>query len=191
MKTLISRKKNKVVDDFAEIMAEVDNSSRKVSCSMDSRAGSAALMGTQCSAGEGKGEIAKVGLAALMGTQSSARAAEHMVGSAALMGTQNPAKVAGRIGGQLGILTTVDDGCINAIGEDGWEELEFAVDSGASETVVGPHMIFSADTKDSESSRRGVCYEVANDIKIANQGEKGMHRDERRRNEPKHQSASL
>ena len=46
------------------------------------------------------------------------------------------------------------------------------MDSGASETVVGPHMILSAETKDSEYSRRGICYEVANDINITNQGEK-------------------
>ena len=82
------------------------------------------------------------------------------------------AKMAVEVGGHLGMLMTIVPEEINSIREDGWEELEFAVDSGASETVVGPHMIFSAETRDGPASRRGVCYEVANGIKIANQGEK-------------------
>ena len=46
------------------------------------------------------------------------------------------------------MLMTIVPEEINSIGEDGWEEIEFAVDSGASETVVGPHMIFSTETKE-------------------------------------------
>ena len=104
-------------------------------------------MGTQCSAGARESEIAQVDLAALMGTQSSTKAIENMVGSAALMGTQNPAKVAEKVGGRLSMLAWCAEE-IKSIGEDGWEEIEFAVDSGASETVVGPNMIFSTETKE-------------------------------------------
>ena len=46
------------------------------------------------------------------------------------------------------------------------------VDSGASETVVPPHMVTSAETVPSDASRRGVMYEVANGARIPNLGEK-------------------
>ena len=47
-----------------------------------------------------------------------------------------------------------------------------AVDSGASETVVPPHLIQFVDTHPGEASRRGVMYEVANGQRIPNLGEK-------------------
>ena len=112
--------------DFSE---GYDNS-KEVLGSMVARVGSASLMGTQCSAGAGESGIAPVDPALLMATQGSARTAENMVGSASLMGTQSSAKVAGRIGGQLGMLMTIVPEEINSTREDGWEELEFAVDSG-------------------------------------------------------------
>ena len=61
---------------------------------------------------------------------------------------------------------------INSIGTDGWEGIDFVVDSGASETVIGPEMINSAETKAGQGSRRGVRYEVANGVRIDNLGEK-------------------
>ena len=45
-----------------------------------------------------------------------------------------------------------------------------AVDSGASETVVGPDMICSADIKEGTACKRGVVYEVANGVMIENLG---------------------
>ena len=43
---------------------------------------------------------------------------------------------------------------------------------GASEMVVGPDMIYSAEIREGEASKRGVVYEVANVIRIENLGEK-------------------
>ena len=46
------------------------------------------------------------------------------------------------------------------------------VDSGASETVVNEDMIQSVETKEGKAYKNGVCYEVANGIRIPNLGEK-------------------
>ena len=56
--------------------------------------------------------------------------------------------------------------------DGGWEEVELAVDSGASETVISEDMVVSADIRDSPASKRGVEYEVANGVRIPNLGEK-------------------
>ena len=62
---------------------------------------------------------------------------------------------------------------VNAVGGDEeWEEIEFAVDSGATETVVSENMLSSIDTKESWGSKQGVTYKVANGTKIPNEGEK-------------------
>ena len=65
-----------------------------------------------------------------------------------------------------------------------WEEVEMAVDSGATETVVGEDMIRGVETKPGEATRRGVQYEVASGELIPNLGEKnflayGEHGQER------------
>ena len=62
---------------------------------------------------------------------------------------------------------------INAVNEGEWEEIELAVDSGASETVVNDDMLKSVQTQESAASRRGVEYEVANGIRIPNLGKRG------------------
>ena len=59
---------------------------------------------------------------------------------------------------------------LSSIRSDGWEEFDFIVDSGASETVIGPQMINSAETKASRGSKSGVRYEVANGVRIDNLG---------------------
>ena len=62
---------------------------------------------------------------------------------------------------------------LNAVRDnDGWEELEFNVDSGATETVVGKSMLLSVEVKEGSQKRRGVEYEVANGEMIPNLGEK-------------------
>ena len=74
---------------------------------------------------------------------------------------------------RIGTLEIIEeDREICSIIENGWEEIEFAVGSGASETVVGPDMIESAETKEGSASKRNICYEVANGVRIANLGEK-------------------
>ena len=55
---------------------------------------------------------------------------------------------------------------------DGWELIEFALDSGATETVLGEDMLTSVETREGMASRRGVEYEIANGELIPNLGEK-------------------
>ena len=52
--------------------------------------------------------------------------------------------------------------------------LKLAVDSGATETVIGEDMLTSIELKEGEAFRRGVQYEVANGILIPNLGEKSF-----------------
>ena len=74
---------------------------------------------------------------------------------------------------QLNVLTTIEPGGMNTIHTSGeWEEIEFAVDSGATETVVNEEMLASIETKENAASKRGVAYEVANGETIPNLGEK-------------------
>ena len=61
---------------------------------------------------------------------------------------------------------------INKCDEQEWEEIEMAVDSGATETVVGENMLTSIDTKEGSAYKRGVQYEVASGDLIPNLGEK-------------------
>ena len=61
---------------------------------------------------------------------------------------------------QVNLLKEVDSEKVSAIVGD-WEEIELAVDSGATETVIGESMISSIETKPGEASRRGAKYEVA------------------------------
>ena len=74
--------------------------------------------------------------------------------------------------GALRIFKTIEPEGVHALGQNEWEEVEMAVDSGASETVMGPEVLECVETKESPASRRGVEYEVANGIRIPNLGEK-------------------
>ena len=68
---------------------------------------------------------------------------------------------------------TIEPEGFNAInGDSEWEEIDMAVDSGATETVVNEEMIESIETKAGPASKRGVLYEVANGVRIPNLGEK-------------------
>ena len=73
----------------------------------------------------------------------------------------------------LGRLETILPEGVNSIGVNGeWEEIEMAVDSGASETVVNEDMIGTVEVVEGEASKRGVKYEVATGVQIPNLGEK-------------------
>ena len=72
----------------------------------------------------------------------------------------------------MNLLARIEPEGINRIDEEGWEEIEFAVDSGASENVMGEDMLRSVEVKEGEAARRGVEYEVANGVRIPNLGEK-------------------
>ena len=61
---------------------------------------------------------------------------------------------------------------LNVQEADGYELVEMLVDSGASETVVPPQVVSSAEVVPSDASRRGVMYEVANGSSIPNLGQK-------------------
>ena len=56
--------------------------------------------------------------------------------------------------------------------QHGWEALELAVDSGASETVVPPHVLQHVHITPGDAQQKGVMYEVANGQRIPNLGEK-------------------
>ena len=72
----------------------------------------------------------------------------------------------------LRIFKTIEPEGVNVVQDKEWEEIELAVDSGASETVIGEDMLTAVETKEGPASRRGVQYEVANGVRIPNLGEK-------------------
>ena len=74
--------------------------------------------------------------------------------------------------GQIRLITHYPAVRINSVQTKGWEEVDLVVDSGASETVVGPEMIRSAALHTGNMAKRGVEYEVADGSRIQNQGEK-------------------
>ena len=91
--------------------------------------------------------------------------------------TSPPGK--GRVAGgnrfdMLSMIRTIEPENVSRIEArgDGWEVIELAVDSGASETVISEDMLSSVEVKEGEASRRGVQYEVANGVRIPNLGEK-------------------
>ena len=73
---------------------------------------------------------------------------------------------------QLGTLVEVMREGVRSVEEQEWEELDMAVDSGATETVIGEDMLRNIDIKEGDALRRGVEYEVASGELIPNLGEK-------------------
>ena len=55
--------------------------------------------------------------------------------------------------------------------DDGWEEVEFALDSGATETVMREDMLSSVEIKEGAASKRSVEYEIATGELIPNLGQ--------------------
>lgn len=77
--------------------------------------------------------------------------------------------------GRLCPLITIEPEGLQKVGEaPQWEEIELAVDSGASETVIPEDTVRAAELVPSEASRRGVEYEVANGARIPNLGQKAF-----------------
>ena len=72
----------------------------------------------------------------------------------------------------LKILGTIEPESLNALEDSEWEELEFAVDSGATETVIGEDVLKAVRKIEGAAYKRGVKYEVANGVRIPNLGEK-------------------
>ena len=73
---------------------------------------------------------------------------------------------------QIMLLETVEPDTLNSLEDPAWEEIELAVDSGATETVIGENILKSIDLTEGMAYKRGVKYEVANGIRIPNLGEK-------------------
>eukprot|EP00973_Karenia_brevis_P040508 5601081-Karenia_brevis.AAC.1 len=77
--------------------------------------------------------------------------------------------------GQLKILQIVYPAGINGVGhgeKEEWEELDIAVDSGATETVVPEDRLEGVKTEEGEAYKKRVRYEVADGTLIPNLGEK-------------------
>ena len=78
-----------------------------------------------------------------------------------------------RESGRMLALQTIEPKGVNAVDVKGeWEEIKMAVDSGATETVMGEDMLTCTETKIGAAAKRGVEYEVANGVTIPNLGEK-------------------
>ena len=74
---------------------------------------------------------------------------------------------------KLNLFFAIEPEGLNPVTQDNaWQEIELAVDSGATETVMGEEMLDFIDIKEGLASKRGVEYEVANGHKIPNLGEK-------------------
>ena len=77
--------------------------------------------------------------------------------------------------GSLRPLATIEpQGLSPVTATPGWELLELAVDSGASETVIPEGAVAGRAIEPSEASRRGVQYEVANGHRVPNLGQKSF-----------------
>ena len=60
----------------------------------------------------------------------------------------------------------------NSVIDGEWEEVELAVDSGATETVIDANTLTHVKAVEGPAFKRGVKYEVANGVRIPNLGEK-------------------
>ena len=76
---------------------------------------------------------------------------------------------------ELNMIQTVIPEELKAVRQNGGLELlELAVNSGASETVIGEDLLIGTPLTEGEASRRGVEYEVARGVRIPNLGEKSF-----------------
>ena len=69
----------------------------------------------------------------------------------------------------LKMFKTIEPDNVKAVG--GREEIEFALGSGTTETVMGEDMLSSVEIKEGAASKRGVEYEIATGELIPNLGE--------------------
>ena len=93
-------------------------------------------------------------------------------GETSMSATSSPSALCGAGESSVNMLTKIEPPGLNTIDDDGWEEVELVVDSGATENVVGEDMLQSVDTKTGIAAKRGVEYEVANGVRMPNLGEK-------------------
>ena len=72
--------------------------------------------------------------------------------------------------GQVLSLGIIEPEPLSAVEGSEWEELDLAVDSGASETVIGEGMLKGVEVKEGTAKKRGVQYEVADGTLLPNLG---------------------
>ena len=95
-------------------------------------------------------------------------------------------------GNSLRIMRTVEPDTVNSVQPPpDWEPIDFAVDSGASETVMSEGLIRSVEVTPSAASLRGVKYEVANGEHIPNLGEKHLRGFTDQEGFPRHVTAQV
>ena len=64
---------------------------------------------------------------------------------------------------------TIEPDHVKAVNPDeDWEEIEFALDSGATETVMGECMLSRVEIEEGAARKRGVAYEIATGELIPN-----------------------
>ena len=75
---------------------------------------------------------------------------------------------------KLNVLKAVSPEVLNTVDQakGDWVCVKFAVDSGATDTVMNEDELECIQTQDGMAKKRGIEYEVANGIKIPNEGEK-------------------
>jgi len=74
----------------------------------------------------------------------------------------------------IGVLGIVEPEKVAAVVTGEWEEIEMAVDSGASESVTHEDELMSVKMTEGDAKKRGVKYEVADGTLIPNLGEKNF-----------------
>ena len=81
---------------------------------------------------------------------------------------------------------TIDPDCVKVVNaDDGWEEIEFALESGDTETVMGEDML-SSEIKEGAASKRRVEYEIATWALIPNLGGEEVSGRQSRGRDPEH-----
>ena len=75
---------------------------------------------------------------------------------------------------KVGMLGIVEPESVGAVVVGDWEEIEMAVDSGASESVMNEDALISVPTTEGDAKKKGVRYEVADGTLIPNLGEKSF-----------------
>ena len=72
---------------------------------------------------------------------------------------------------RINALQTIEPEGLSIVQGGEWEEIILYVDSGATETVLRRDMLSSVEVTEGPAFRRNVKYEVANGVRIANEGE--------------------
>ena len=70
---------------------------------------------------------------------------------------------------KLSTVLAIEPEGVHAVNSSGgWEEVKLALDSGATETVISPHVLQGHELHEGAPFKRGVEYEVANGVQIPN-----------------------